>query len=126
MVDFKDTLIFYEAPHRIKETLLIMYEVFGDRDVVIARELTKMYEEYIRGTLKAVINYDFQEKGEFVIIVGGAKISSEVARLNSLSIDEHYNYYLNIGYNTKDAMKQVASDRNISKSEVYKELINKK
>jgi len=126
LVDFKDTLIFYEAPHRIKETLLIMYEVFGDRDVVIARELTKMYEEYIRGTLKAVINYDFQEKGEFVIIVGGAKISSEVARLNSLSIDEHYNYYLNIGYNTKDAMKQVASDRNISKSEVYKELINKK
>lgn len=124
LVDFKDTIIFYESPHRIKETIDIMYKVFKNRKVVIARELTKRYEEYIRSDLETLSKEELKLKGEIVIVVSGADIASDVLKLNELTIEEHYNYYINQGMDRKDAMKQVAKDRNISKSEVYKILIN--
>lgn len=120
LVDFKDTLIFYESPHRIKETLEVIYSVFGNRKVVIARELTKKYEEYIRGDLKDILDATLVLKGEIVIIVSGADIKSDVLVLNNLSIEEHYKYYLDEGYDSKEALKKVAKDRDVAKSEIYK------
>lgn len=122
LVDFKDTLIFYESPHRIKETLSIMYNVFGNRNVVIGRELTKKFEEYIRGNLEDVINLDKVLKGEIVIILSGATMSSTAIVLNDLEVKEHYQYYIDQGNDNKEAMKMVAKDRGVSKSEIYKKL----
>lgn len=122
IVDFKDTLIFYESPHRIKETLNIMYNVFGNRNVVIGRELTKKFEEYIRGSLEDVINIDRVLKGEIVIILSGATMSSTAIVLNDLEVKEHYQYYIDQGNDNKEAMKLVAKDRGVSKSEIYKKL----
>ena len=120
LVDVKDTIIFYEAPHRIIDTLYDMLEILGDRQVVIARELTKKYEEYIRGNLSDIVTNITSLKGEIVIIVKGSALSTVVENLLSLDITNHYQHYLDNGYEEKEAMKQVASDRNISKSEVYK------
>ena len=118
----KETLIIYEAPHRIIETLKDIYKVFGNRRIVIARELTKKYEEYIRGTLDEIINNITELKGEIVLIIEGSSIDKEVKTLNEQTIQAHYNYYIKQGMIETDAMKRVAKDRNISKSIVYKEI----
>lgn len=123
LIDRQETLIFYEAPHRLRETLIIMQEVFGDRNIVIARELTKKFEEYIRGSLSEILVNDIPEKGEMVILVSGADSSRLQNELLKLSIDEHLQYYLNQNMDKKSAMKLVSKDRNISKSEVYKYLL---
>lgn len=123
LVDYPETLIFYEAPHRIKETLLTVYEIFGNRQICIARELTKRYEEYIRGSIKDIIDEDLDLKGEIVLIVSGAIMDSIALDLRDKTIKEHFEYYFAISNDKKEAMKQVAKDRNISKSEVYKALL---
>lgn len=122
LVDFKNTLIFYEAPTRIIKTLNIMYEVFGNREVVIARELTKKFEEYLRTTLEEVQTMELTLKGEFVIVVSGAKEAKLTRELNALSILEHYNYYLSTGLSHNESLKEVARDRKVSKSIIYKEI----
>lgn len=121
--DFKDTLIFYEAPHRIIETLTSIYKVLGDREVCIARELTKHYEEYTRGYVSEILNSNPEFKGEIVVVVHGATITKEQETLNDLTILEHFEFYKKQNLNDKDAMKRVAKDRNISKSDVYKTLL---
>ncbi|HHU21118.1 MAG TPA: 16S rRNA (cytidine(1402)-2'-O)-methyltransferase [Acholeplasma sp.] len=126
LVDYKETLIFYESPKRLDETIKLMAEVFDNRKVVIARELTKKYEEYIRSTLDELSMQDLNLKGEITIILEGAKIDSLALKLNQLDILQHYNYYLDLGYSDKDAMKEVAKDRGISKSIVYKEVLERK
>ena len=120
--DFKQTIIFYESPHRINETIEVLYEVYKDRDIVIAREISKKYEEYIRGNIKDIINMDLALKGEIVLIVSGAKNSLLEEELNSKTILEHFVFYQQQGYKDMDAMKLVAKDRKISKSDVYKEV----
>ena len=120
--DIKETMIFYEAPHRILYTLKDMYTVFSNREVVIARELTKKYEEYIRGNLEDIISEVEELKGEIVIIVSGAKRSHIEDHLLTLNIKAHYEYYISEGLSEKDAMKQVALERKIPKSDVYKEV----
>ena len=116
----EETLIFYEAPHRLLKTLSDMCEVFGeDRRVSVSREITKKFEEHIRGSLAEVLNH-FETnpvKGEFVIVAeGGIK---EENGLNHLSMEEHLNFYLKQGISQKDAIKQIAVDRNCPKREVY-------
>lgn len=118
--DYKETIILYEAPHRILETLNLILEVLGNREIVIARELTKKYEEYIRGSIKDIVNEELVLKGEIVIIINGAKTTKLQDELLSKSIKEHYEYYLKLGNESKDAMKLVSKDRGIAKSEVYK------
>lgn len=118
----KESLIIYEAPHRIIETLQDIYQVFGNRNIVIARELTKKYEEYIRGTLGEVINNITELKGEIVLIIEGCQVEREIENLNNKSILEHFEYYKLQGLSENEAMKKVAKDRNISKSIVYKEI----
>ena len=125
LVDNKETLIFYESPKRLDETIKLMAEVFGNRKVVIARELTKKYEEYIRSTLDELSKQDLNLKGEITIILEGAKIDSLALKLNELDILNHYNYYIDLGFSDKDAMKEVAKDRGISKSVVYKKILEK-
>lgn len=120
--DFKETIIFYESPHRINETIEVMYEVYKDRNIVIARELTKRYEEYIRGNIKDIVNMNLNLKGEIVIIVEGAKMTKVANDLNTKTIMEHYKYYLDLGLNDMNAIKMVSKDRGVSKSIIYKEI----
>ncbi len=118
--DKKETMIIYEAPHRINETLVDMYNVLGNRRVAICRELTKKYEEYTRCTLEEAVNTELNLKGEIVLIVEGAKQDSEITELNNLSIEDHFKHYISLGLDEKNAIKKVASDRDVSKSEIYK------
>ena len=120
--DKKETLIIYEAPHRIAETLKDMYSVLGDRKIVIARELTKHYEEYTRTTLSALQDVDLNLKGEMVLIVEGASLDSCTLELNSLSIIDHFNHYIDEGLDEKEALKKVAKDRGVAKGDIYKEI----
>lgn len=117
------TLIFYEAPHRISEALEAMYEVFGDRQIVICRELTKRYEEFIRGSIPEVIDWCKQGsmKGEFCLIVEGSSEQQEESTnwWEELSLIEHVEHYINENKSSKEAIKLVAKDRNLPKREVY-------
>lgn len=121
----EETLILYEAPHRIKETLEMINDIMPNREIVLARELTKRYEEYLRGTAKEILEVVDELKGEMVIVIYGCQNEEKVAKLTCLSIKEHYRFYLENGYENKEAMKLVAKDRNISKSEVYQEIMGK-
>ena len=114
----KSTLIFYEAPHRLLDTLGNILEIFGNRKISISREITKKYEEIYRGTIEEVISQLDNIKGEFVIVVEGAKID---INYNDISIKEHIDFYLNQGFDLKESMKLVAKERKISKSDVYRD-----
>lgn len=120
----KYTIIFYEAPHRIKETLLDIMEVLGNRKISISREISKKYEEIYRGTVEEVVKEIEEPKGEYVIVLDGDK---EVISYDNIDIKEHVAIYLKDGYNEKDAIKMVAKERKVSKNEIYKEykILNK-
>ncbi|MBS7527147.1 16S rRNA (cytidine(1402)-2'-O)-methyltransferase [Fusibacter paucivorans] len=122
------TLIFYESPHRIKETLKAMAAVFGtNRRAVLAKELTKRYENYYRGTLEALIGQLNEEtvRGEWVIVIAGSEEAPPVnAFYDHLSLEEHLRHYLMTGMTKKDAMKQMAIDLKMKKSEIYNALID--
>ena len=105
-----------------------MLEVLGDRKIVLARELTKIHEEFIRGNLSTIVEQFVDIRGEFVIILEGNSISKqekEILDLNSLSMDEHYKFYENQGLDKKEIIKKIAKDRNINKNEVYQHFIKK-
>jgi 16S rRNA (cytidine1402-2'-O)-methyltransferase len=123
--NIRSSLIFYEAPHRIKETLKEVESVFGNRNLVVARELTKKYEEFIRGNIEDVRDW-FQEndpRGEFCFIVEGASeldITNETAWWESVTLKDHVNHYCDEeGLNPKEAIKKAAKDRNLPKRDVY-------
>lgn len=121
------TLIFYEAPHKLKATLQDMADAFGcERKISLCRELTKLNEEIKRTTLgEAVEFYSLNEpRGEYVLIVEGAAVTELDSDLCSLSPEEHVEYYAGLGMSRMDAMKKAAKDRGMSKSELYKLLAN--
>lgn len=121
------TLIFYEAPHKLKATLTDMAEIFGaERKVTLCKELTKINEAAVKTALKdAVAYYEANEpKGEYVLVVEGAVDTGEENELNSLSLEEHLSHYIGAGLSKKDAIKAVAKDRHLSKSEVYSAFTN--
>lgn len=120
-----ETLILYEAPHRIKETLELIQQAMGDRHICLARELTKKYEEYIRGNVSEVLEVVDTLKGEMVVIISGATKEDLVKDLLSLTIKEHHKHYVDNGVDAKEALKLVAKDRSISKSTVYQEIFGK-
>lgn len=122
------TFILYEAPHRLKETLKAMADVLGERNIVISRELTKKFEEFIRGTISEVINWceSSEIRGEFCLIVQGNDDGDnqydEEVWWSSLSVVNHVNAYLEKeGISSKEAIKQVAKDRNLPKRDIYSE-----
>lgn len=124
------TMIFYESPNRIENTLALMEEHFGNRKVVIARELTKIYEQFIRGTIEEVYRYVKENplKGECVIIVEGNERlrDDDEDWWEDLTMKAHVNYYEEKGYNHKEALKLVAQDRGVTKREVYNDIHVKK
>ncbi len=110
------TIIFYEAPHRIKDTLKNMIDIFGERDISISREITKKFEEVYRGKISNVLVEIAEAKGEMVLVVSG---NHDEKNYDSLSVIDHVNIYLTQGYTVKEAIKKVAKDRNVKTSEVY-------
>jgi len=118
----KYSIIFYEAPHRILDTINNILEVFGDRDVSINREISKIHEEIFRGKLSEFASSDTTIKGEFVIVVAG---NNEEENYDNLSIVEHVKLYLD-DMNEMEAIKKVARERGVSKSIIYKEYHNSK
>jgi 16S rRNA (cytidine1402-2'-O)-methyltransferase len=122
-----NTLIFYEAPHKLESTIEIMKDVFEeDRQIVLAKELTKIHEQFIRCKLSTISEQNVEFKGEFVILLEGSKISKDekqIQDLSELSLEEHYKYYEEQGMNKKDIIKQMAKDRNVNKNEIYQKFI---
>lgn len=117
--DRNETLIFYESPHHIKETISLLFEVYGNRQAVIARELTKINEEYIRGSLEELVELDFSTlKGEMVIIVEGNKeIKNEISEEE---IIQKLKFYLSLGVSKKAAVEIAVEDLKAPKNKVYK------
>jgi len=120
MIKRKETIILYEAPHRIMKTLNMLFEILGDRQVCLARELTKQHEEFIRGPLSELVELDPTTlKGEMVLIVEGRK--DEVKPdLNNEEIYQMVKNFVGMGMSTKDAIKRVSEITEISKNQVYK------
>ncbi|QRG70400.1 16S rRNA (cytidine(1402)-2'-O)-methyltransferase [Brevibacillus choshinensis] len=124
---YPETLIFYEAPHRIEKTLGAIREAWGNRRGVLARELTKRYEEFVRGTIDELLEWlrEGEARGEFCLIVEGytGPLEEEEADAwwHSLSVIEHVDTYCEQGLNKKEAIKKAADDRGVSKRDVYNE-----
>lgn len=116
------TLIFYESPHRIKETLKNLLEILGNREVVICRELTKLYEEYLRGTAEEVIDYlsEHALKGECCLLVSGATDAEEEEVFEG-TLKEQVEALILDGTSSKEAIKIVAKRHGLKKQDVYKE-----
>lgn len=119
------TLIFYEAPHRLKDTLKAMQEVLGNREIVLTRELTKKFEEFIRTTIDNAIEWaqNNEIRGEFCLIVEGneqSETSDEKDWWEDLDIKVHVEYYMEEKrLSSKAAIKQVATDRHMPKRDIY-------
>lgn len=123
------TLIIYEAPHHLVQTLTELLEALGDRRITVCRELTKKFETAYRTTFSEAIAYYEAEgvRGECVIVIEGrdAKELTEEKQQswNEMPLTDHMNMYLNQGMNQKDAMKAVAKDRGVGKREIYQQLL---
>lgn len=124
----QETILFYEAPHRIKETLKDMEFILGNRRIVLARELTKKFEEFLRGTLVEAVEWSQTEeiRGEFCIVLEGnenaEEENDEQAYWMTMSIVEHVDYIINqTGVTSKEAIKEVAKLRQVAKREIYNE-----
>ncbi|OQB63929.1 MAG: Ribosomal RNA small subunit methyltransferase I [Tenericutes bacterium ADurb.Bin140] len=120
-----ETVILYEAPHRIKATLEDIDAIMPERQIVLARELTKKFEEYSRGTAREILEELDVVKGEMVIVLEGNKETEKDEELINLSIEEHYRFYLDQGMDSKTALKQVATDRGIPKRDIYQTMFKK-
>lgn len=124
------TLLFYESPHRVKNTLEIMREALGERHVVLARELTKRYEEFVRGSITACLDWleEHPPLGEYCIVVEGASKEEEQREKDAwwqeLTLEAHVEHYENNGMTRKEAMKKAASDRGVSKRDIYNSLLD--
>lgn len=121
------TLIFYEAPHKINSTLKCMLEILGNRNITLAREISKIHEEFIRGKIEEILEKTQDTKGEYVIIVEGTSKKDEKKEfLNTLSLEEHYNYYLNQKMDNKEIIKRIAKDRDTNKNVIYQYFLKNK
>lgn len=123
----EETILFYEAPHRLKESLKDLHLILGNRRIVLARELTKKFEEFLRGTVEEAIEWaDLNEvRGEFVVVVEGntsGEIEEEESAWTSMTIVEHINYIIEeTNVSSKEAIKEVAKLRGLPKRDVYNE-----
>lgn len=116
----KETIILYEAPHRIGKTLKLLFEILGDRYCCIARELTKQHEEFIRGPLSELVDIDPATiKGEIVLVVEGRKDAIK-PDLSNEDIYQMVKNFTELGMSTKDAIKRVSNITKVSKNTIYK------
>ncbi|MCC8167823.1 MAG: 16S rRNA (cytidine(1402)-2'-O)-methyltransferase [Clostridiales bacterium] len=124
------TIVLYEAPHHLLGTVRELLDALGDREVTVCRELTKKHEEKLRTTLQGVLAHYANEdpRGEYVLVVCGLDreqiVSDEQKSWQEMPLEEHMDMYLQQGMDKKAAMKAVATDRGISRREVYQALIN--
>ena len=121
------TMIFYESPHRLKDTLKDMLKFFGNRKIAVNRELTKKYQEVIREDIETVLKiYEEKEvKGEFVLIVDGFKGKKQAKNnYDELSEREYVEVLINDGLSKKDAIKTVCKERKLKKDVVYKQVLD--
>ena len=115
------TIIIYEAPHKMKNTLIDLKEILKNRKIVLARELTKIHEEFIRKDIDELLENIDNLKGEMILIIEGIEDKvEEESELNLLTLEEHYNYYKNKGFEKKEIIKRIAKDRNVNKNEIIK------
>lgn len=123
------TLIFYEAPHKLETTLSDMLEILGNRNIVLAREITKIHEEFLRGKISEILEKIKDIRGEFVLILEGSAISKktlELENLNQLSLEEQYEFYENKKMSKKEIIKQIAKNKNTNKNEIYQYFLKNK
>ena len=125
------TLVIYEAPHRLSDTLEELLEALGDRRISVVKELTKKHETVLRTTISGAAQYFASNppRGEYVLIIEGkapAEIKeAEIREWEKLSIEEHMRFYTGQGIDRKEAMKKVAADRGVGKREIYSYLVDK-
>ena len=123
------TFVLHEAPHRLIQTLRDLIRVLGeDRQLSVCREMTKLNEEIVRGSLREILSH-FESnpiRGEFVLVLAGSADKAEDGSLNELSIEEHVRAYVNSGMTQKDAIKACAKDRGVPKNDIYMALAGKK
>lgn len=123
------TIIIYEAPHHLINTLNDLYETLGDRKITLCKELTKKFENINRTTISSAISYytDNEPKGEFVLVIEGRSREEmkkeKQASYEEMPLEEHMDIYLSQGYDRKEAMKLVAKDRGVSKRDIYNSLL---
>lgn len=123
----RKTSIIYEAPHKLLETLKNIEEIFENRKIVIARELTKIHEEFINGTATEILEKYTSPKGEHIILIEGNKNEENINNIfNSMTIEEHYKYYEKDGLSKNEIIKKIAKDREVTKNEIYKYFIKDK
>jgi len=115
----EETIIFYEAPHRLKIFLEDLKEIFGDRQIVLARELTKVHEEFLRGKISELIKNLDEPRGEFVILIEGNKFSAQIEE-NPI---DFYKNLIEQGIDKKEAMREAAKKFNVSRRDIYNKLL---
>lgn len=123
----KNTVILYEAPHKLISTLQDLNKILENRKIVLAKELTKIHESFISGTANELLQKIENPKGEFVMVIEGNNNSENdyLDFINSLSLEEHYQFYSSQGFSKNDIIKKIAKDKNVSKNEIYQHFINK-
>lgn len=123
------TVIFHEAPHKLKKTLADMLDIFGPkRKISLCRELTKLNEDIFRTDLSGAVRFydEHEPRGEYVLVLEGRTEAQNVADdggLLSLSVTEHVDFYIGQGLDKKEAMKATARDRGVTKSDIYREYV---
>lgn len=119
------TIILYEAPHKLKDTLKDLASALENRMITIARELTKIHEEFVRGTANELLQVFDNPKGEFVLIIEKTDKTQDEEKLilQELTLEQHYQYYLKKGFSKNEIIKRIAKDRNVSKNEIYKKFV---
>ena len=121
----KNTIIIYEAPHKLKTTLLDLKEIVEDRKIVLAREITKIHEEFVRGKIDDIISIVHNMKGEIVIMIEKNEcIKKDNEDFSNISLEEHYKMYESQGLDKKEIIKKIAKDRNVAKNDIYQKFIN--
>ena len=117
------TAIIYEAPHKLKDTLKDLSLIVENRKIVLARELTKIHEEFIRGKIADIISKSEGLKGEIILLIEGKAKEEKENILNNLNIEEHYKFYEKQGLDKKEIIKKIAKDRGVNKNEIYKKFL---
>jgi len=120
------TIILYEAPHKLTATLKDLSEILENRKIVVARELTKIHEEFLRGEVSEILEKYPEPKGEHIILIEGNKIKEETEEqkiINEMTIEEHYKYYEKQGFTKNEIIKKIAKDKGVSKNEIYQMFI---
>ena len=121
----KKTVILYEAPHKLKSTLIDLKDILKNRKIVLARELTKIHESFLRGKISEIIPQMKEIKGEMIILIEGNPTIDENITQNNLPIEEQYELYKKQGLTKNEAIKKIAKEQGVSKNEIYMQFLNK-